>query len=144
MTDDDLDLDSLVFYAISVGDPDGIPAVELDITTNEYNALIFTSRLAAYQYCSKVNPKLYEKVYQLDKKEEKDRKFQVGLIRLARVCALRYANITGLVFDHPGHNKVESRYARMSDVLALAAPSSKKARKSDLISFIEDAMTEKD
>jgi hypothetical protein len=118
MNQESFNLDIIELYAMSVRDDDGIPAIELDLTTSEYNLLLFTSEEAVRRYCMLQKPSQIEKIYKLPRKETDDGKIhQVGLIRLARICKLRYKQITGIVFDHPGHTKTIVKYATIDSVI---------------------------
>jgi len=117
MTHEMFKIDDLDLFALSVGDRDGIPAVELDITSNEYNILLFTSREAAKRYCLIKKPDQIENIYQLEKRTQGGKTVQSSLIRVTRVCMLRYKQITGIIFDHPGHTKQEVRYASIESIV---------------------------
>jgi hypothetical protein len=120
MTDETMNLDNLEFYAIKVGQEDGIPAVEQDLSTGQYNVLIFTSYESASKYCYLRKPTHKDNIYKLDKKTENKRIIQTGLLRIARKCCVDYKYIGGVVFDHPGVSGKDTIYATMQAV-ALAA-----------------------
>lgn len=141
MTQEMFKIDELNLFALNVGDRDGIPAVELDITTNEYNILLFTSMEAARRYCLNKKPDQIESIYQLEKRAQGGKMIQSSLIRVTRVCMLRYAQITGIIFDHPGHNKSEVRYATIESIVNASKIRAPKDNKS-LMDFL--AQAEKD
>lgn len=132
-----------VLYAISVNDTEGIPAVEQDLTTNEYNLLVFTSKEAAQRYCYLRKASLVHNIYQLDKATHKGKLLQTGLMRIARICLNRYQQITGVIFDHPGVSTQEVEYATIKDIVASAKkqiPKSKAYAENlvDYLSAIDD------
>ena len=141
MADEMFKIDELDLFAINVGDPDGLPAVALDITTNEYNILLFTSQEAAKRYCKLQKPDQIESIYQLEKRSQGGNVAQTSLIRITRVCMLRYKQITGIIFDHPGHIKQDVRYASIESIVNASKLRVPKSNKS-ILDFL--AQAEKD
>lgn len=141
-----LDLDKLVFYGITSGDPDGIPAVELDITSNEYNILLFTSEEAANLYCLRKSPENVSNIYRLEKRNLGDKVLQASLVRITRVCKLRYPQITGIIFDHPGHINNKVNYCSMSEIItAMNTVAPKKEMSiSDFVSKVQEDDSEEE
>lgn len=120
MSEEKMNTDDMHFWAINVGHDEGIPAVEQDLTNGQFNVLIFTSKEAAQKYCYLRAPGHLNNVYQLDRRRENGKTTQLGLMRMARRCLLRYKHIAGVIFDHPGVIGPEVRYATMEDVLSSA------------------------
>jgi len=106
------------FFAISIGHAAGIPALELELTTNNHYLLIFSSELAAHQYCYHRKPDKKDDVYQLERKLIGNDVVQVGLQRLARRCKNEYKHIVGVMWDHPGLTGKPVEVTSIRDVIA--------------------------
>jgi hypothetical protein len=116
MTEHVINLDTTIFYAFSVKDPDGLPALEWDPTTGSYNILVFTSYDSAYRYALLQKPSLIESIVELTRTQgPQGKQIQSSLIKIARFALFKAKNISGIIFDHPGHTKAASRYITIED-----------------------------
>jgi hypothetical protein len=133
--------DSSAFFIIRTDSKDGIPVLEQEISTGNYNVLVFTSEETAKQYCYQRCPGLTENVLRLDKKFVGNDMQQIGLIRLARHVGINYKSITGFIFDHPGMPGATVEYATVEAVAHLLSNLTKetepKKYANELLSYLE-------
>lgn len=118
MTEHRIDLDKSTFYVFWLKDPSGLPALELDLETNTYNVLVFTSEEAAQRYAQLKKPDLVNHITALSVTYgNKRNRIQAGLIKISRTCLFKMHNVEGFIFDHPGHTKAPCHYISMRDFL---------------------------
>ncbi len=133
--------DSTEFYVIRTDSSDGMPVIEQEIQTGNYNVLIFTSEESAKQYCYHRCPDKVEKIRRLDKKYVGNEMQQIGLIRLSRHVGIYYKNITGFIIDHAGTPGTPVQWASVRDVANLLSKMVKETepRKyaNELLSYLE-------
>jgi len=89
------------FFAINVGDSEGFPAIEFDITNGFSVILIFSSIENAKHFLYLRNPELIKNIFQLNKVVYGNKIIQAGLLRIARL-ACKHKNVKYFVFDSPG------------------------------------------
>lgn len=138
MTDHLINLENSIFYVFWLKDPSGLPALELDLESNEYNVLVFTSYSAAKRYAVLKKPDLINHITELSVTSygPKRIKLQAGLIKIARSC-IKTGNATGFLFDHPGHTKAPCHYISVKDFLV--SNRAAQAPKNTIFDFIKQA-----
>lgn len=138
MSEETLDMDTVEFWAINVGNEEGVPAVEQDMSNGEFNVLVFTSQEAAKKYCYMQRPQQINSIYKMTRRVKNGKVEHSGLIRIARTCMRNYKQITGVLFDHPGTLGLPVKYASIESVagaLKHRIPK-EKVRKGDLIDYL--------
>ena len=124
------------FYAIGVGDPEGFPAIEFDLSTGTSIILIFSSLELAKQYTYLRRPELEKNTYKLSKVTYEGKIIQSELLKIARL-AKKYRNVKHFVFDHPGKIGT-AQYLTIQEVLMFGRQNVKNNQKNELISFLDD------
>jgi hypothetical protein len=141
MVTEGLNFSSMELYAINVGNSDGIPAVEQDMTTGQYNLLVFTSEEAARRYCYLQQPKQVDSIYRMERRRKDGNYLQSGLLRVARTCLSNYKQVSGVIFDHPGGPGLPVTYATIEAVASSVKRlvPKEKVKNGDLVDYLMQA-----
>jgi len=120
-----LDLSALHFWAINERNDIGIPAVEQDTSTGNYNVLIWTSKESALKYCWVKKPDAAHLIYPLHRRTRRladgtSEVIQAGLIKIARhIMTGKHREITHFVIDNPGTATGRALYLLVEDMAYL-------------------------
>jgi hypothetical protein len=136
-----LNLKTTIFYYIPTDNPDGIPAVEQDFTTHDYNILLFTSEQNATRYAKLKAPYASEHVRVFSQQKIGGQVRQIGLLRVLNICKSSYPKITGVIFDHPGTINSQIYYSPLVELINILRSKSDSSGLS-MKDFIEKSLSE--